>query len=131
MEALPAHQCVGELVAEAQRLGVEVRWQPRTSLKADAVYYAPPGRPGLLVIRAGESAPANAEICTLLSHEMVHVLQHWNGRLQAITPLGWPTDEAPPHRTLSRHEAEAYTAQKHPLRVLKAVRELHPHPSAP
>ncbi len=123
---LPADQCVAQMLAQAERLGVQVRWQPASRAGLEGAYHAQPGQPGLLELRASASAPASSELCTLISHEMVHVLQHWHGQLQALPPLGWPIDGAPPGRSLSRHEAEAYTAQQHPQRVLEALRELQP-----
>ena len=52
---------------------------------------------------------------------MVHVLQHWRAHWRAVLPLGWPRDGgAAQERSLSPHEAEAFTAQEHPRKVLKA-----------
>jgi hypothetical protein len=60
---------------------------------------------------------------------MVHVLQHWQGELRAVLPLGWPINgQATAGRTLSRHEAEAFTAQEKPERVLQALQRLRPMP---
>jgi len=124
---LTAEQCVTLLLAQAQRLGVLVRWQqPLVSTALEAAYQALPGQPGVLELRAQASAPASPELCSLISHEMVHVLQHWRGQLQALLPLGWPIDGAPPGRLLSLHEAEAYTAQGQPQLVLAALRHLQP-----
>ena len=121
---LSAEQCVTRMLAQAQRLGVLVRWQPLGPTTLKGAYHAKPGQPGVLELRAQVSAPATPELCSLISHEMVHVLQHWRGQLQALLPLGWPTDGAPPGRRLSVHEAEAYTAQNHPQLVLAALRQL-------
>ena len=117
------------LLAQAERLGVQVSWQPQPATGPEAAYQAPPGQPGLLMIRAGVAAAgrlaaATPALCMLLSHEMVHVLQHWRGNLQAITPLGWPTDAAPAERQLSIHEAEAYSNQNNPQRILEALQQL-------
>jgi hypothetical protein len=54
------------------------------------------------------------------------VLQHWRGQLQELTPLGWPTINAQGGRGLSPHEAEAYSNQTDPMRVLEALRKLKP-----
>jgi hypothetical protein len=117
---------VSQLLAQAERLGVAVRWQAQVGCRPEAAYQAPPGQPGLLLIGAGQPAPINTELCRLLSHELVHVLQHWRGQLQAITPLGWPIGGAPAGRQLSLHEAEAYTAEHNPQAVLEALRQLKP-----
>lgn len=130
MNTLPPAQCVDLLLAQADRLGVEVRWhQPNDTAATHAVYQAPPGRPGLLLLHAAPPPVGDANaLCTLLTHEMVHVIQHWHGGLQAVLPLGWPTDGgAARHRQLSAHEAEAFTAQEHPERVLQALRGLTSH----
>ena len=112
------------LLAQAERLGVAVSWQPQPATGPEAAYQAPPGQPGLLVIRTDQPETATPALCRLLSHEMVHVLQHWRGNLQAITPLGWPTDAAPAERQLSIHEAEAYSNQNNPSKILEALQQL-------
>jgi len=130
MQALPPDSCVALLLAQAQRLGVEVRWLPAASgSEPEGNYQAQPGRPGLLQLRTAEPAPPASELCRLVTHEMVHVLQHWQGELRAVLPLGWPINgQATAGRTLSRHEAEAFTAQEKPERVLQAVQRLRPMP---
>lgn len=128
MNSLPPAQCVALLLAQADRLGVQVRWQQQQNetTAMHATYQAPPGRPGLLTLHAPQQPTANpAALCTLVTHEMVHVLQHWHGRLQAVLPLGWPTDGAAAReRQLSIHEAEAFTAQERPEIVLQALQGL-------
>jgi hypothetical protein len=127
LNTLPPAQCVALLLAQADRLGVEVRWHPQRDAAAiQALYEAPPGRPGLLILHAPPPTVGDANaLCTLITHEMVHVLQHWHGRLQAVLPLGWPTDGAAAReRQLSIHEAEAFTAQERPEHVLQALQEL-------
>ena len=124
---LPPAQCVDLLLAQADRLGVEVRWHQSSGTSAmQAVYQAPPGRPGLLILHAPPPPVGDANaLCTLVTHEMVHVLQHWHGRLQAVLPLGWPTDGAAAReRQLSIHEAEAFTAQERPEHVLQMLHGL-------
>ena len=124
---IPAELCVENFLQEAQRLGVAVRWQNKGMHNLDAAYHATPGRPGTIFLtRKAKQQPTQVELCTLLSHEMVHVLQHWAGDLHATPPLGWPTNGVPQGRKLSKQEAEAYTAQNHPARVLKEVRALLP-----
>lgn len=117
------------LLAQADRLGVQVRWhQPSETTGMHAVYQAPPGRPGLLILHASQPPAANAaELCTLMAHEMVHVLQHWHSGFQAVLPLGWPTDGAAIRNTkLSLHEKEAFSAQNQPERVLQELKRLNP-----
>lgn len=121
---IPAELCVENFLQEAQRLGLDVRWQSEGMQNLNASYHATPGQPGKIFLARRAQKPSQVELCTLLSHEMVHVLQHWAGDLHATPPLGWPTDGAPPKRKLSRQEREAYTAQNFPGRVLKAIRAL-------
>jgi hypothetical protein len=126
MSPLPPAECVTRFLQEAQRLGVEVRWTTEGMTNLDAAYQAPPGAPGLLLLRDSPQRPGAEQLCTLLAHEMVHVLQHWKGDLRATPPLGWPVDGAPEGRQLSAQQAEAYTAQAKPAKVLKAVMSLQP-----
>ena len=130
MQALPPDQCVNLQLAQAERLGVEVRWlQAASGGSSEGHYVAQPSRPGLLQLRTAEPTRPTAALCNLVTHEMVHVLQHWRGELQAVLPLGWPIDEqAAAGRSLSRHEAEAFTAQEQPERVLRALQRLQPLP---
>ena len=120
--------CVANFLQEADRLGVGVRWK-KEMINLEAAYVARPGQPGEILLHDQSPRPSNPELCTLLAHEMVHVLQHWKGNLKATPPLGWPIDKAPQGRNLSLQQREAYTAQEDPAKVLKAVRALKPvHP---
>ena len=120
---MPADICVSSFLNEANRLGVGVRWE-REMINLDAAYVALPGRPGEILLYERSPRPNNQQLCTLLTHEMVHVLQHWKGKLKATPALGWPVDRAPEGRNLSLQEREAYTAQSDSKKVLKAVRSL-------
>ena len=123
---LPPAECVTRFLQEAQRLGIEVRWTNTGITNLDAAYHALPGAPGVIVIHDHPQRPGPQELCTLLAHEMVHVLQHWKGNLRATPALGWPINGAPQGRQLSSQQAEAYTAQSDPAKVLKAVSSLQP-----
>lgn len=126
MTPLPPSECVIHFLQEAQRLGIEVRWTREGMTNLDAAYHARPGAPGVLLLHDSTPRPGPQQLCTLLAHEMVHVLQHWKGELQATPPLGWPVNGAPPGRRLSPQQAEAYTAQNEPGKVLRAVNALTP-----
>ena len=126
MIPLPPTECVSRFLQEAQRLGIEVRWASEGMTNMDAAYQARPGVPGVLLLHDTTPGPGPQQLCTLLAHEMVHVLQHWEGELQATPPLGWPMNGAPPGRKLSTQEAEAYTAQDDAAKVLNAVNKLTP-----
>ena len=126
MIPLPPAECVSRFMQESQRLGIEVRWTSEGMTNLDAAYLARPEEPGVIKLRDSPQRPKPKQLCTLLAHEMVHVLQHWKGNLRAVPPLGWPVDGAPQGRQLSTQEAEAYTAQSTPAKVLKAVSSLQP-----
>lgn len=117
-------ECVNSFLQQGQRLGIEVSWTREGMHNLDAAYHALPGVPGRILLKDRNPRPTTAQICTLLSHEMVHVLQHWKGRLTALPPLGWPRHGAPSGRSLSLQEQEAYTAQSKPRLVLQAVKQL-------
>ena len=86
MTQLPADQCITSFLQEADRLGVGVRWKKEMT-NLDAAYVAPPGRPGEILLYDRSPRPSKPELCTLLAHEMVHVLQYWEGNLNAPPQL--------------------------------------------
>ena len=126
---LPPGECITTLIAEANRLGVDVRWQTQPEATAPSgTYVALPGKPGYMNLQAANQTPPSPSVCRLLAHEMVHVIQHWHANFEAVLPLGWPVNKnVLPKGGVSLHEAEAFTAQWHPRRVIKAVRALKPH----
>ena len=130
MPELPPEACISRLLHQADRLGVAVRWLPADhSQQPQGTYQALPNRPGVIELRQGENPAPSAALCQLLTHEMVHVLQHWQADWKAVLPLGWPRDgTATQQRSLSPHEAEAFTAQEQPRKVLKALSQLAPIP---
>lgn len=123
---LPPEQCVQRFLDQAQRLGIAVQWQQPGRFKFDAVYYATPGTPGYIVLTQRTQQPDPKTVCTLLSHEMVHVLQHWKGNLKSLEPLGWPRNGAAVGEQRWAQEQEAYTAQTKARKVLRAVGRLQP-----
>ena len=129
MIPIPPSECVSIFLQEAARLDIEVRWTRKDMAKLDAAYHAFPGSPGRILLHERTPKPDNQQLCTLLAHEMVHVLQHWKGDLVALPPLGWPVDQAPIGRNLSRQEQEAYTAQHNPQKILNAIKKLNPIPA--
>jgi len=128
MDELPPEACVNSLLQQADRLGVEVRWLPASDPQMpQGLYQANPDRPGVIELRTGTSPVPSPALCQLLSHEMVHVLQHWHADFKAVLPLGWPQDgPITQERKLSAHEAEAFTAQDKPQIVLQALKQLVP-----
>ena len=128
LPALPPGECITTLLAEADRLGVDVRWQLQPeSAQPSGNYTALPGKPGYMTLQAAEQRNTDPRVCRLLAHEMVHVIQHWQANFVAVLPLGWPVDKSRlPRDKVSPHEAEAFTAQWQPRRVIKALNELEP-----
>ena len=107
------------LLAEGRRLGVTVRaGQPELPGK-DATYRAEPGRLGPITIKQRPMSPVVR--CMLISHEFIHVLQHLQGDLKGVPPLGWSTAHPDP----IPQEAEAYGHQHragYVLSLLQATR---------
>ena len=137
LPALPPGQCITTLIAEANRLGVDVRWQPQPEGTANSTdpsgnYVALPGMPGYVNLQVAKPHTSNPQVCRLLTHEMVHVIQHWHGKFEKVLPLGWPVNQKLlPKEGVSLHEAEAFTAQWKPRRVISALRALRPHQDFP
>lgn len=72
-----------------------------------------------MALKADDQQPPTLSVCRLLAHEMVHVIQHWHDNFEVVIPLGWPTNKKRlPIKAVSLHEAEAFTAQWHPRRVM-------------
>ena len=90
------------LLAEGRRLGITVKaGQPELPGK-DATYRAEPGRLGPITIKQRPMSPVVR--CLLISHEFIHVLQHLQGNLRGVPPLGWSNVHPDP----IPQEAEAY-----------------------
>lgn len=110
------------LLLQAQRIGVSIRASSPELPGKDATYRAEPGRLGTINLR---QRPMSAEVrCMLISHELIHVLQHLHGQLKGVPPLGWPTTGELLQRFGSPQEAEAYGHQNqagHVLMLLQAT----------
>jgi len=111
------------LLREGQRLGVKVLIGEPELPGKDASYHAEPGRLGTITLKP---RPMAAEVlCMLISHEFIHVLQHLQGNLKGVPPLGWGANDDHLVRTGSAQEAEAYTHQNK-RRPRVAAAEGHP-----
>ena len=53
----------------------------------------------------------------LISNEFIHLLQHLQGDLKGVEPLGWLVSAEAVSRFGSLQQAEAYTLQNMPGRV--------------
>ena len=105
------------LLAEGRRLGITVKaGQPELPGK-DATYRAESGRLGSITIK---QLPMSPEVrCMLISHEFIHVLQHLQGDLRGVPPLGWTTEHPDP----IPQEAEAYGHQERAGYVLRLLQQ--------
>lgn len=116
------------LLLQAQRIGVAVRAGSPELPGKDASYRAEHGRLGTITLK---QRPMSAEVrCLLISHELIHVLQHLHGGLKGVPPLGWGTSSEQLHRFGSAQEAEAYAHQNdagHVLMLLQATPRMTPN----
>ena len=117
-----APQLAEHLLKEASRLGIQVI-QGNTELPGkDASYRAMHGRPGIILI---SPRPMGASTrCQLITHEMIHVLQHFKRSLKGVDPIGLGTTTAEASRHSQPQEAEAYSNQNKPLKILELLQRL-------
>ena len=105
------------LLAEGRRLGITVETgQPELQGK-DATYRAESGRLGSITIKQRQMS--SEARCMLISHEFIHVLQHLQGDLRGVPPLGWTTEHPDP----IPQEAEAYGHQQQAGYVLRLLQQ--------
>ena len=87
----------------------------------DATYRAEHGRLGTITLK---QRPMSAEVrCMLISHEFIHVLQHFNGDLKGVEPLGWSASAQEIKRFGDIQEAEAYRYQNFAGHVLQLLQQ--------
>jgi len=106
-----------ELLKEGQRLGITVRRGEPELPGKDASYRAEPGRLGTILLKQRPMSPVVR--CLLISHEFIHVLQHLQGNLRGVPPLGWNSAHPDP----IPQEAEAYGHQQRAGYVLRLLQQ--------
>ena len=100
------------LLVKCRRLGVTANsGQPELLAKA-VTYRADPGRLGSITIQ--ERPISSAVRCMLISHECIHVLQHFQGDFRGVPPLGWTTEYHDP----ITQKSEAFGHQQQVVFVL-------------
>jgi hypothetical protein len=62
--------------------------------------------------------------CQLITHEMIHVLQHFKQSLKGVNPIGLGSTTAESIRHSQPQEAEAYSNQNKPLKILELLQRL-------
>jgi len=117
-----APQLAEHLLKEASRLGIQVIQGAPELPGKDASYRAMHGRPGIILI---SPRPMGASTrCQLITHEMIHVLQHFKRSLKGVDPIGLGTTTAEASRHSQPQEAEAYSNQNKPLKILELLQRL-------
>ena len=117
-----APQLTERLLQEVSRLGIQVIQGVPELPGKDASYRAIHGRPGIILI---SPRPMGASTrCQLITHEMIHVLQHFNRSLKGVDPIGLGTTAAETSRHSQPQEAEAYSNQNKPLKILELLQRL-------
>ena len=105
------------LLREGRRLGITVRRGEPELPGKDASYRAEPGRLGTIMLKQRPMSPVVR--CLLISHEFIHVLQHLQGNLRGVPPLGWNNVHPDP----IPQEAEAYGHQQRAGYVLRLLQQ--------
>ena len=112
------------LLRQGHRLGLQVRQGKPEMPGKDATYRAEYGRLGIIILK---QRPMSAEVrCMLISHEFIHVLQHLNGDLKGVEPLGWSATPEEIKRFGEVQEAEAYRYQNFAGHVLQLLQQQNP-----
>ena len=105
------------LLMEGRRLGITVRRGEPELPGKDASDRAEPGRLGMIMLKKRAMSPVVR--CLLISHEFIHVLQHLQGNLRGVPPLGLNNV----HQDPIPQEAEAYGHQQRAGYVLRLLQQ--------
>jgi len=117
-----APQLADRLLGEATRLGIQVFQGPAELAGKDASYRALHGRPGTITLSPRPMGPTTR--CQLITHEMIHVLQHFGRGLKGVDPIGLGSNPQESLRHPEPQEAEAYSHQNKPLLILQLLQRL-------
>ncbi len=112
---------VSELLKVGRQMGVTIlEGEPKMANK-DATYEARYGRIGVITVSQRFMQPDT--YCRLISHEFIHVLQHLNGDLRSVKPMGFDVPIHMIQSVGSLQELEAYTYQNEVGFILKLLQD--------
>ncbi len=100
---------IESLVLLGNDLGVSLRHGIPKLQGKDATYEAFSGKLGIITV-TNRTLPS-VTYCQLITHEYIHVLQHLNGNLKSVLPIGWHLTYKQIYSNESLQEAEAYAYQ--------------------
>tara|TARA_Y100001968_G_C19224090_1_gene651208 strand:- start:406 stop:891 length:486 start_codon:yes stop_codon:yes gene_type:complete len=111
-----------DIILLGEKLGVTVKRGTPKLLSKDGTYEAFQGRLGSIVLTKRKLSPVI--FCRLVTHEFIHVLQHLNGNLEGVVPLGWPLYYEQIYKHENLQEAEAYAYQDSPRKVISYLKNI-------
>ena len=108
-----------DIINIGKKLGVKFLRGKPLIIGKDATYEAENGKLGTIIMTTRTMSPQ--VYCQLVTHEFIHVLQHLNGNLKAVKPIGLEIPLGYLELYGSLQEAEAYGYQNRASEVLKSL----------
>ena len=100
---------IDSVVSLGNKIGITFVLGTPALIDMDGTYQAFPGKLGIITIT--KKKLSSVVYCQLITHEYIHALQHLNGGLETLSPLGWPLTYNQIYSQKSLQEAEAYAYQ--------------------